>query len=103
MLSSTSAEPCGAYFSANEAERQQLQDDRYLNLRFRGDHRPYLGLPPVLPRAAHRAASDDSTTMCHSTQDECLQSMDCGSGADCTYDAASTRFTCRAAPPEMRK
>jgi hypothetical protein len=238
--------PCGAYFSANEAERQQLQDDRYLNLRFRGDHRPYLGLPPVLPRAAHRAfvtpgfssisltlllqllgapgagepmfpttevctyvagspeysgsadqltpdavrrlagiadlrrvgmqwdrasrayapqiryhresgeeclsllsqlvdvardalqtgramyvvgslarykpaceslggcdgygcdaaepaVSDDSTTLCHSVQDECLQSMDCGSGAQCSYDAASTRFICRAAPPEIRR
>jgi hypothetical protein len=45
--------PCATYLSANEAERQELQQSQYLNLRFPGDHRPFLRSPPVVPSAAH--------------------------------------------------
>ena len=50
--------PCVAYFTANDAELKDLQQSRYLNLRFEGDRRPFLDKPLLAPAAAHRSLVD---------------------------------------------
>lgn len=46
---------CGAFLSLSESERGELQGSRFLDLRWAGDHRAFVGKAARVPRQAHRA------------------------------------------------
>lgn len=45
---------CGTYFSANDAELEELKKEGYLSLRFAGDHRPKAVPTKLIPSRAHQ-------------------------------------------------
>ncbi len=55
--------PCGTYLTVNHAELEDLQQSRYLNLRFKGDHRAFLGKPSLVPATAHRSLVDPGSSI----------------------------------------
>jgi hypothetical protein len=53
------------------------------------------GYPCGLSDKAERCADRQAGFFCHSSNDECTQSSDCDTPANCIYEPSSQRWTCR--------